>query len=260
MHPERSAIRVVLVRPYGGVNVGAVCRAIRNTAAGELWIVEPSFDPELARRAAAHAGDVLDARRETGSLEEALAGCSLVVGTTARGGAYRSRTRDIRDVAPDIVSAETSGAGTPALVFGPEDSGLTNRDIARCHVLASIPADRAYASLNLAQAALVCLYETFRARSLAGSGAPPFPAESRADAADIEAMYGALQEALLRVGFLSEDNPEHVMMTLRGLFGRAGLDERELRVLRGVARQILWFAEGGYEVARRKREIGRKLR
>jgi tRNA/rRNA methyltransferase len=254
---------VVLVRPYGGVNVGAVCRAIANTAAGELWIVEPTFDPELARRAAAHAGDVLDARRETASLEEALAGCSLVVGTTARGGAYRSRTRDIRDVAADLVSAERSGAGTPALVFGPEDTGLTNHDIACCHALASIPTDAVYPSLNLAQAAVIALYETFRARALAdvvASTPVTAPVDARADAAEVESMYGALQEALLGIGFLSEDNPEHIMMTLRGLFGRAGLDERELRVLRGVARQILWFGEGGHEVARRKREFGRKLR
>jgi len=249
----------VLVRPYGGVNVGAVCRAMANMAAGDLWVVEPAFDPETARRAAAHARDVLDARHVATSIEEALAGCGLVVGTTARRGAYRSRTRDIREVAAEIAAAEQSGKAVPALVFGPEDTGLTNRDIACCHVLASIPTDAGYPSLNLAQAAVISLYECFRARSIAVSEATAKIPE-RADAGEIEAMYGALGQALLGIGFLSAENPEHIMLTLRGLLGRAGLDERELRVLRGLARQILWFAEGGHEVARRKKELGRKLR
>jgi len=264
MLPDRSAVRVILLRPYGGVNVGAVCRAIKNTAAAGLWIVDPRFDPLPARSAAAHASDVLEARREGGSLAEALVGCSLVVGTTARGGAYRNRCRDIRELACELAVAEAAGGGSPALVFGPEDAGLTNEDIARCHALATIPTDSAYPSLNLAQAVLICLYEVLRARAGSGSAASTDHAsvasEPRADAADVEAMYAALQQALVAIGFLSAQNPEHVMMTLRAVVGRAGLDRRELRVLRGLARQILWFADRGVEVARRKRERGEKLR
>jgi tRNA/rRNA methyltransferase len=146
-------------------------------------------------------------------------------------------------------------------VFGPEDSGLSNEEIAACHLLAYIPTSADYASLNLAQAAVVCLYEVLRARVAGNVDARETkPDGVRADAAAVEDMYAALEQALLAIGFLSSDNPRHIMMTLRDVLGRAGLDERELRVLRGVARQISWFAEGGDEVARAKQARGEKLK
>ena len=291
-------MRVVLVRPQHGGNVGAVCRAIKNMGAGELWLVGAEIDAAEARRSAVHAADVFEARRQTSDLASALAGCSLVVGTTARRGRYHERSRDIRELTGDIAAAERLGAGRgPALVFGPEDTGLHNEDIALCHRLAFVPTDEAYASLNLAQAVLLCLYDVARERARTGDRqrahtddkepacvqdlerahadarrtdpapgtqveAPSAGAEtlSRADAADVERMYGEMEAALLAIGFLSDDNPKHVMQALRGLLGRAGVDERELRVLRGIARQIGWFAGGGREVAQRKRDRGEKLR
>jgi len=233
--------------------------------AGELHVVDSGFDLEQARHAAVHAADVLAARREHASLRGALEGCSFVVGTTARGGPYRERGADVRRVAAEIAAAEVAtGDLVPALVFGPEDSGLSNDDVACCHRLAFIPTSAEYASLNLAQAAVVCLYEVLRAR-VARAEAPgredatdTFGA--RADAAEVEDVYAALERSLLEIGFLSADNAQHIMMSLRAVFGRSGLDERELRILRGVARQISWFAGGGDEVARRKRERGEKLR
>lgn len=272
--PSQRAVRVVLVRPIRGANVGAVCRAIKNMSAGGLHVVDARFDLEQARHAAVHAADVLAAMSEHESLESALEGCSLVVGTTARGGPYRERARDIGIIADEIAGAESEpGDLVPALVFGPEDSGLSNDDVARCHGLAYIPTSAEYASLNLAQAAVVCLYEVLRARSArphtagtrhaaarkAASG-DPVTIGGRADAAEVEHMYDALERCLIEIGFLSDDNARHVMMTLRAVFGRSGLDERELSILRGMARQISWFAGGGHEVARRKRERGEKLR
>ena len=254
-------VRVVLVRPRGGANVGAVCRAIKNMGAGELVTVSAEFDREEARRMAVHAADVLDASRDVSRLRDALDGCGLVVGTTARAGAYRERSRDIRALAGEIASAERASADSPTglgpvLVFGPEDAGLSNRDIALCHQLASIPTDDAYSSLNLSQAVLVCLYEVLRARD----GGPAERPVERADAAAVEEMLEALERALVDIGFLATDNPEHVMATIRALLVRGGLDERELRILRGIARQVSWFAGGGYETARAKRERGQKLR
>jgi tRNA/rRNA methyltransferase len=265
VHSEPACpVRVVLVRPVRGSNVGAVCRAIKNMGAGSLHVVGGAFDPDHARRTAVHAHDVWEARTVAPSLTDALAGCSLVVGTTARGGAYRERGRDIRDIAAQIAAAECTPDGLgPALVFGPEDSGLSNEEIAACHRLAYIPTSADYASLNLAQAAVVCLYEVLRSRVLSSAAAGPNPApgdRGRADAAAVEDMYAALERALLAIGFLSPQNPAHVMMTLRDVLGRAGLDERELRILRGVARQISWFADGGDDIARAKRERGEKLK
>jgi TrmH family RNA methyltransferase len=165
-------LRVVLVRPQHGGNVGAVCRAIKNFGAGELWLVGAEIEAADAVRTAVHAADVFEARRESADLAAALEGCSLVVGTTARRGRYHERSRDIRELTPDIAAAERLGAERgPALVFGPEDSGLHNRDIAACHHLAFIPTDAAYASLNLAQAAVVCLYEVARERAHGGAAA-----------------------------------------------------------------------------------------
>jgi tRNA/rRNA methyltransferase len=265
--PIDGAVRVVLVRPIRGTNVGAVCRAMKNMGAGALYVVDARFDLDEARRTAVHAADILAARRECSSLRDALQGCSLVVGTTARGGPYRERGADIRAVAAEIAASEANaGELVPALVFGPEDSGLSNDDIACCHRLAFVPTTGEYASLNLAQAVLVCVYEVLRARDArararqTAEDALTNVAPVRADAAEIEEMYAALERSLVAIGFLSPDTARHIMMSLRDVLGRSGLDERELRILRGIARQISWFAGGGDEVARRKRERGEKLR
>ncbi len=233
--------------------------------AGPLITVGADFDEAAARDWAVHGVDVLEARREVGTLEEALEGCGLVVGTTARTGAYRSDCRPVRVVASELVGAENAAGpeGLPsAFVFGPEDRGLSNHDVARCHRLAVIPTAPDYISLNLAQAVLLCLYEVNLARmEAAAAEAPPVAVSTeQADASAAEAMLVAMEEALLTIGFLSEDNPEHIMATIRRIFGRAGLDPRDVRTLHGLARQIRWFAEGGREVAATKRAEGKKLR
>ena len=262
--------RVVLVGPRGGANVGAVCRAIKNMGGGGLAVVAGAFDPAEARAMAVHAGDVFDARMEVETLRDALAGCSTVVGTSSRGGPYRQRSRDIRELAAQLAAEQlTAGARAKplALVFGAEDTGLTNEQVGVCHRLAVIPAADVYRSLNLSQAVMIVLYELMRAResaagqSLAGQGAAGGAGgEQVADAAEVEDMYIALEKALTAIGFLSEDGPTAVMAALRNLFGRSGLLKRELKIMRGVARQIKWFAEGGDEVARAKRARGQRLR
>jgi len=255
---------VVLVGPQGGANVGSVCRAIANMGGASLCTVNEEFDLEQARIMSVHAQPILDARLRCASLQEAVAGCTTVVGTTARDGPYRSRTSDVRQVAAGLLAEHDHGDPRPvALVFGPEDRGLSNSEIAACHRLACIPAEESYRSLNLAQAVLLCLYELRRA----GEGELPTPGSDavddqhpRADAGATDAAMEALEQALLQIGFLSEDNPGHIMQSLRSVFGRAGLDERELRIVRGLARQVSWFAEGGREVALAKRKQGRRLR
>lgn len=262
----RALPRVVLVRPRGGANVGSVCRAMMNMGADDLVVVDGRFDLDEAAVMAVHARSVLDRRRDVSSLSEAIAGCSVIVGTTARKGPYRDRSVDIRELAAGLVRAEP--AAPAALVFGPEDTGLTNEDVAVCHRLAFVPTTDAYPSLNLAQAVIIVLYELHRARLL-DTGVEPSADRTRsstpsavepADAADVEQMFVGLERVLIDVGFLSSDNPGHIMATLRALLGRAGLDERELRILRGVVRQIGWYVEGGREIALAKRERGEKLK
>jgi len=264
-----AAVRVVLVRPHGGANVGAVCRAMKNMGARDLVVVAGSFEVEQARTMAVHAGDVLESRREVATLREAITGCGTVVGTTARKGAFRDRSEDVRDVARELAAAHArpgEAGGLPtALVFGPEDTGLTNEDVAVCHRLAFIAAADDYPSLNLAQAVLVCLYEIHRAALEAGRrttsvGAPSRQGYRPAEAGEIEDALASLERALVAIGFLGEEGADRVMASLRSLLTRAGMDERELRIVRGIARQVSWFADDGREVARTKRERGEKLR
>jgi tRNA/rRNA methyltransferase len=145
-----------------------------------------------------------------------------------------------RTLAPQIVSLAANNR--VALVFGPEESGLTNEDLRICHRLVTIPTSPSYASLNMAQAVLLCCYEVF----LAAREEKLPPECSLAVAEQQELMYERLKQALLQVGFLHKDNPEHIMFALRRIFGRAGLEERDVRILLGMARQIEWYANSGW--------------
>lgn len=234
-------------------------------AAGDLVVVSPRFDEAGAVKMAVHARDVYDARIEVDDLASAVAGCALVIGTTARGGAYRERADDIRELcrraAGDaLVRVADADALPTAFVFGPEDSGLSNEEISVCHTLGYIPSSQDYTSLNLAQAVVVTLYEFRRWIAVPQATLIGGSPREQTDALQVEAMFEQLEDALGRIGFLSEDNPDHIMATLRAMLTRAGLDPREVSVMRGIARQIDWFANGGHEVAREKAGRGDKLR
>lgn len=247
---------MVLVRPRGGLNVGSVARLIKNLAAGPLVVVAGEYDLGQASLLAVHGTDVFEGRREVATLEEAVAGGGLVVGTTARPGAYRQRTRDVREIAEDVARAciEAGASGrAPVVVFGPEDTGLSNREIAYCHELAYVPTGPEYASLNLSHAVAVVLYEILRARM----GILDSPAQRRAprppaDAAELEAALVDFERALSAIGFLKPDTSAHIMQSVRAMFGRARMDERDVRILRGIASQIDWFAAEGHRVLARK--------
>lgn len=247
-HEALAQIRVVLVRPRGAANVGAVARAMKNMGLRDLCLVAPRARSTMVARAmAVHAHDVLAQARTTESIADAVADCGLVAGTTCRGGSYRAAADDLVIAAPDIVAS--ARAGGVALLFGPEDHGLTNEDLQHCQRLVSINTDPAYASLNLAQAVLLCCYELRRA-----SGASPAEPDRRppAPAKEVDRMLAHLQRALLKIGFLLPDNPGHIMLAIRQLFGRTTLDEREVRIFLGLARQIEWYArtQGGTDANR----------
>jgi len=234
-------LRIVLVRPQYSGNIGAVARAMRNMGLHDLALVNPApVRRAQADMMAVHARDVLDAMRVYSSLRSAVGNCGFIVGTTCRSGLYRDHAEAPRAVAPHIVAAAANNR--VALVFGPEESGLTNDDLRFCHRLVTIPTAASYLSLNVAQAVLLCCYEVF----LAAREEPPFSGDALAVAEQQELMYEKLKQALLQVGFLHKDNPEHIMLALRRIFGRAGLEERDVRILLGMARQIEWYAKGGW--------------
>jgi len=243
-------IRVVLVRPRGAANVGAVARAMKNMGLRDLVLVHPALMKSFwAKAMAAHAEDVLHSVRRCNSIGDAVADCGLVVGTTCRGGLYREAAEAPRIAAPRVVAA--AATNRVALVFGPEDHGLSNEDLKACQQLIAIPADPAYPSLNLAQAVMVCCYEL----RLAMAGEPQATREL-ARAEQVDRMFEKLRAALRSIGFLHPDNPDHIMFAFRRFLGRAELEARDVQILLGLARQIEWFGSGGYAVlARNERRV-----
>ena len=190
---------------------------------------------------AVHADDVLERSRTVQSLGEAVGDCRFVVGTTCRGGLYRAHVEGPEAIAPEIFSRARTGS--VALVFGPEDHGLSNEELKPCHRLVALPTSDDYPSLNLSQAVLLCAYEIRRVAlsSVVGESEPTAPSE------DIEFALERLKASLLRIGFLDPQNPDHIMFALRRIFGRAGLLERDVRILLGLARQIEWYARDGWK-------------
>lgn len=246
-------VRIVLVRPRRGGNVGAAARVMKNFGLTDLVVVAPRTRVgAVGAHMAVHGGDVLAARRTVPDLASAVGDCVLVLGTAGRDFAHmeplapRAAVREILAAAP---------RGPVALVFGPEDHGLSNDDLGRCQRLVRIPTGDAYASLNLAQAVAVCAYELCAAQAddaarRRATGTARRPAAARtphgerapASSAEREALLAHLEEALGAVGFLSRQNPAHILADLRALFARAGLTQRDVKIWRGIARQILWAA------------------
>ncbi|MBX3027983.1 TrmJ/YjtD family RNA methyltransferase [bacterium] len=233
--PLRAA-RIVLVRPRGAANVGAAARAMKNLGLAELVLVRPAI-PRLAaaERMAVHARDLVRGARLADTLPAAVADCHLVVGTTCRRGGYRAEVDDLGALAPAMVAR--AATGPLAIVFGPEDHGLSNADLRHCHRVCAIDTSAAYPSLNLAQAVLLVCWELRRA---AQAGAPAVGGAPVAPAAEVAALLAHLRAALLRIGYLNPQNPDHVMHALRGILGRATLTPHDVRLLRGMARQMEW--------------------
>ena len=248
-------IRIVLVRPKGSGNIGSVARAMKNFGVRDLAIVGGGrTESFLARSMAAHARDVLKSARRFAALREAVADCGLVVGTTCRGGLYREHSLPAREIAPAIAAAAQKAKC--ALVFGPEDHGLSNEDLKHCQRIITIPTAPEYASLNLAQAATVCLYEVFLAALETAAGQEI----QRAPAEDVERLFDKMKTSLLEIGYLDPQNPEHILFAFRRIFGRGGLEEKDVRILIGLFRQIDWYSHEGWKVAAEKKRQGLKIR
>lgn len=248
-------IKIVMVRPRGSGNIGSVARAMKNFGARELAIVGKARTRSFwARAMAVHGRDVLAATKCYESIRAAVADCTLVVGTTCRSGLYRSHTRPVREVASEIIRSAQNG--NVALLFGPEDHGLSNKDLEHCQWLLTIPSYPEYQSLNVAQAAVICLYELY----VAALAPVPADAIQRAEAEHVERLFDIMRQSLLKIGFLDSENPEHMLLALRRILGRAGLEDKDVRILTGMFRQIEWYAGGGWKVVEEKAKHGTKIR
>jgi TrmH family RNA methyltransferase len=229
------AIRFVLVDTSHPGNIGASARAMKNMGLRSLVLVRPQAhgDPESTARAAG-AADVLDGARIAATVDEAVADCGLVIGTTARPRSARHRVLDARAAARELVAA--AATRPVAVLFGGERNGLANDELARCQALLRIPVDAAYESLNLAQAVQIVAYEIGMAVG-AGPGAAGH-AEPPATAKDMAALEAHLDAVMTRVGFLRKDNADQLAPRVHRLLARASPDDAEVRILRGLLAAI----------------------
>jgi TrmH family RNA methyltransferase len=234
-----NGVRFVLVGPQSPGNIGAACRALKNLGFARLDLVSPECDPraEEGYRFAVDARDLLEGALVHARLDDALAGAATVVGTTGLSGKQRRPHFRLDAFGPEL--ARLAHAGQVALVFGRESRGLTDEELDRCTHLVHLPAAGAYSSYNLAQAVLLVGYTLRLAQDLPADAAalePPAPHEER------EAMYAHLAEALFAIGFLKDDQAEGMMRRLRRMLGRAAVSSGEVKIVRGIARQILWLS------------------
>src|SRR5687768_11541527 len=224
------SIRVVLVDPNHPGNIGAVARAMKNMGLTELHLVRPkSFPHAEATARASGADDVLEAARVHEEFEDAIADCGLVVGTSSR---QRHLTWDLvepRDCAPLIV--QTAQVSNVALVFGSEKYGLLNVELSRCNLLVTIPTAAEYASLNLAMAVQVIVYELWLAMR-PGTPAQQPPESPPATGDDMARLYEHFEVVLEEINF--RDRTGYLMTRIRRLFNRARLDQNEMNILRGI--------------------------
>lgn len=260
-------IRIILVNTSHPGNIGSAARAMKTMGLKQLFLVSPKEFPHVkAYEMASSADDILEKARIVTSLPEALVGCSLAIGASARIRAFDLRHLDPRVCAEKIMEevalslesdASTSSPDSPdvALVFGREQSGLTNEELLRCQYHVGIPSNPDYSSLNLAAAVQVLCYEvrmaflnrqTLDGKSAflqregevsqrGGTGKAAFPKQiiEKATIDDIEQFYEHLQFILARLGFLKKENPT-LMPKLRRIFNRIHLEKPEIHILRGI--------------------------
>ncbi len=224
-----SLVRVVLIDPSHPGNIGSVARAMKNMALSDLVLVRPRAFPHAESIAlAAGADDILAGARVVESVEQAVADCAFIAGTTSRPRSYYWEFTTPRDVAGRIVALAQENRA--ALLFGSERYGLATEDLNLCNVLVRIPANPEYCSLNLAMSVQLAAYEIFMAREQPQSHTQLEMA--LAPSGDVEHFYAHLLEVLNEIDF--EDRTGHLMERLRRLFNRAQLDRNELNILRGI--------------------------
>ena len=233
-----AGIRVVLVEPKDPVNIGAAVRAIANMGAGALALVRPRvYDPEQIETVAHGTRDIVARITHHDTLDAAIGDCVRVAGFTARRRAAKRTVSEPREAAASLLGAAREGP--VALLFGREDAGLTNEELDRAHVIVTIPTTER-ASLNLAQAVLVALYELrCAAREGARTLAPPRKDAPPATAEQFARLHADAARALAALDFFRTRNPELVMRTVRSLAARAAPDAREIELARAMAIEVL---------------------
>jgi tRNA/rRNA methyltransferase len=222
-------VSVVLVNTKTPANIGAVARCMMNTGLSRLVLVRPPRDPDSeALKLSAGAETVLHSALTFPSLQEAVANQHLVIGTSRHITRHRRNISSPRDMADHVVPL--LARNRVALVFGREVNGLDKDDLSLCNELIAIPTSDEFPSLNLSHAVMIVAYDLF----LATRAAMPADDRTLASAGDLDGFYQHLDDVLRDIGFIDESNGEHMMFSLRQLFGRARLEPRDVSILRGI--------------------------
>lgn len=239
-------LRLVLVHTRFPENIGTAARASANFGHGPLFLVQPErWNKEKALPLATSQGaSLLDSLTVTGTLAEAVAPCPLVIGTTARTGGWRRQLSTPRQAAAEAAQRLLAGEEV-ALVFGPEDRGLSNADLEHCGRLVTIPTAPDASSLNLAQAVLLMVYECFLALPGAPRPADQGALSRRVTREERDRLDATLKSALLAIGFLRPDNPDYFYLPLARFLDRADVRRHEMDLLMGVCRRMLHAAGPG---------------
>jgi len=245
-------IRVVLVNTSHPGNIGGAARAMKNMGLSRLVLVDPlDFPSHEANARASGADDVLANAQVVATLEEALVGTTVVLGTSARDRRIPWPLLDPRECGSKSIE-EAGQGGEIALVFGREHAGLTNDELQRCHFHVHIPSNPDFSSLNLGAAVQVLAYEV-RMAWLAAEGqasktekveVASVKSAELATSDEMERYYEHLEQTLVQIGFLDPQSPRHLMARLRRLFGRSLVNRAEMNILRGILTETQKVARG----------------
>jgi TrmH family RNA methyltransferase len=228
-------IRIVLVETSHPGNIGAIARAMKNMALSQLYLVKPKIFPSAdATARASGADDILASAVICDTLTEAVADCEIVMGASARDRTIGWPTLVAKQCAEQALKDAQNNQ--VALVFGRENSGLTNAELDCCQYLIRIPCNKDFSSLNLAAAVQVFTYELFSRASQQIEEKAVSASEPLATSAQIEGFYQHLQETLTAIDFIQSGQSNSVMRRLRRLYSRSRLSTREVDILRGILR------------------------
>ncbi len=233
-----AQIRIILVEPAGPLNVGSVARVMKNMGLEQLILVNPQCDPksEDCRRMAVHGIDVLENAQQVQDLPAALQGCQRAIATTSRSRSANTPLETPRAALRWLLTPNL----TTALIFGPEDRGLSNDELKYAQRFVCIRANPDYPSLNLAQAVAVCAYELYQVALEADTDSETLEiAPASLDV--LEGYYQHLEATLLKIGYLYPHTAAARLEKFRRLYNRSGLADEEVALLRGILGQIDWL-------------------
>jgi len=232
-----NKVRIVMVNTTEPGNIGAAARAMKNMMLSQLYLVSPSNYPSaVATARASGADDVLSNAKVCSTLEEALKGASLVIGASARQRNIKWRQLDVINTCSEIQSTLASNDEEVAVVFGTENSGLTNEELDLCSILMTIPGNPKYFSLNVASAIQVFAYQNF---VTCIDGKFDNSPKDIASFEDLNSFYKHLEQVLEYISYFDSRKPKNLLMRrLRRLFGRSIPEKEEIAILRGILNKI----------------------